>query len=127
MNQDYDVVIVGAGLIGLAMANDLAQQGLQIALVDANETLYRPLNAHHPEIRASAINHSSEQYLRALGVWHALQDGNRVLTYDRIEVKERDGTAYLEAQAQELGYANLGYIVENQNIQNELYERLIAY
>lgn len=133
MNQDYDVVIVGAGLMGLAIANDLASLPLKIALIESHFPIECALNPEKPEIRASAINHSSEHYLHQLGIWSELQQSGRVLTYDQIEVKERDEKmqndrtqkgARFSAAAADLGYPNLGYIIENQLIQNQLYHRL---
>lgn len=127
MDQDYDIVVIGAGMIGLALANDLAKEELRIAIVDESVTLFKSLDPNHPEIRASAINHSSEAYLKALGIWSDLMCSQRVLTYDRIDVKEREGKAKLEATSYDLGYANLGHIIENQLIQNQLYARLQAF
>lgn len=126
MNQ-FDIVIVGGGLVGLATAcalsrEDLHGNELQIAIIDAgfdsallsgDKTGYfnQPFPFTDPTIRASAINGASQHYFQQIGIWDDLY--HRVQEFSSIEVWEKGGNAYLKANCQDYGYSNLGCIIEN--------------
>mgnify|MGYP003463915763 CR=1 FL=1 len=70
--QRFDVVIAGAGLVGLALAPALARSGLSVALVDR-----APIAAPDPDpstwdARVYAISPGSAAFLRAIGAWQRL-------------------------------------------------------
>lgn len=63
MKSEYDIIIIGAGLVGLSTALACAHKGARIALIDA----VHPKTAA-PDGRASAIAASSLRMLETLGV-----------------------------------------------------------
>ena len=63
----FDVAVVGAGLVGLAAAIALAEQGKRIVLVDAKERAGYTSSTW--DARIYAITPSTEAFLKALGVW----------------------------------------------------------
>ena len=65
--QDYDIVVAGAGPVGLAFAGSLAGAGLRVALVDPQpaEALADPAD----DGREIALTDRSVSMLRALGAW----------------------------------------------------------
>ncbi|WP_276921374.1 FAD-dependent monooxygenase [Frischella perrara] len=121
---DFDVAIVGGGMIGLATACGLYQQGMKIAIISDNHQLYRELDEHQVEIRASAINYASQKYFQQIGIWNDLLASNRVQPFDSIDVQEVDGFASLNEHSVAYPHSHLGYIIENQLIQNTLYHKL---
>ena len=68
MELDYDVIIVGAGLVGLTAALTCAHKGLRAALLDARDI------DGHTDSRASALTMGSYNLLGHLGLHNALQD-----------------------------------------------------
>jgi ubiquinone biosynthesis UbiH/UbiF/VisC/COQ6 family hydroxylase len=64
---EFDVIIIGAGPAGLALATSLAQGGLNIALVERQsaDTLADP----GFDGREIAITHRSAEIMRSLGAW----------------------------------------------------------
>ena len=68
MELDYDVIIVGAGLVGLTAALTCAHKGLRAALLDAREI------DGHADKRASALTMGSYNLLGHLGL-HGALDG----------------------------------------------------
>lgn len=71
MEHDADILIVGGGLNGPALALALAQGGLSVAVIDA-----RPATARAEEAfdgRAYALALASVRVLQALGLWRGLQ------------------------------------------------------
>lgn len=116
MMQSYDVTIVGGGMVGLTLAKCLADSGLSIVIIEANESVVLPSK---PDTRASALSYSSKQLLQNLGVWQLLTS-ERVTSYETMEVWEKDSFGKINFDAQQVGESHLGYIVENKNIQNAL-------
>src|SRR5690606_24435066 len=115
IQTDYDVVIVGAGLTGAAMALALRDSGLRLGIVDA-----RPLQtsasigsaAPDFDARVSAITPASRKLFESLGVWDAMQQ-QRVSPYTHMHVREADGTGSIDFCAADVHALALGYIVEN--------------
>lgn len=111
-----DIVVIGAGCIGLTAAIGLANKGMRIVVVDASigeKTLTKP------ELRVSAISAASENIFRALNVWPAFEDA-RLAPYQLMKVWEKDSFGKIEFNAHTLGEPRLGHIIENDNIRNGL-------
>ena len=70
--QDYDIVIAGAGPVGLAFAGSLAGAGLRIALVDPQPAA--ALADPADDGREIALTDRSVATLRALGAWSRIPD-----------------------------------------------------
>lgn len=122
MNIHFDVVIVGGGLVGLATACALSQCDLKIAIIDTKIHQYNNLSSNELGIRASAINGASQRYFAQIGIWNDLCASQRVQDFTEIGVWEKNGQAHLSAHAQDFGYQNLGYIIENHVICYYLYQ-----
>lgn len=67
-----DVIIVGAGPVGLALACALADAGLVVTLVERQPRA--ALAAPAPDGREIALTHRSGAILRGLGLWQRLAD-----------------------------------------------------
>ncbi|MBR0343812.1 MAG: FAD-dependent monooxygenase, partial [Rudaea sp.] len=65
--NDFDVLIVGGGLVGTSLAIALDGSGLRVAQVEAVAPQIDP-NAN-PEERSLALARASVNALTALGVW----------------------------------------------------------
>ncbi|MEC7814665.1 MAG: FAD-dependent monooxygenase [Pseudomonadota bacterium] len=130
MKHTHDVVIVGAGMVGAALAVGLGQEGLRVALVDKTEPAsWHPAQA--PDLRVSALSAGSERYLHRLGAWPRIQ-AMRLTPYKRLAVWDqtrfpldqlvpRDLTT-VEFDAADLGASHLGHIVENTVTQQALWQ-----
>jgi 2-polyprenylphenol 6-hydroxylase len=128
MKTDFDIVIVGAGMVGTCMATLLARSQLcppaRIALVDA-----RPPTAPPPEadidLRVSAISRATERIFAFAGVWQEVRRA-RIHPYQRMHVWDAgstpNGSGALHFDAAEVGEPNLGYIVENRWLQWQLFD-----
>jgi 2-octaprenylphenol hydroxylase len=116
----YDIVIVGAGIVGLAMANELVDSPFSVALVDRQS-----LDAvdESVDVRVSAINPSALNRFRELGVMEApLAD--RVCAFDHMCVWDQTGAGQIAFDAAESGISELGAIIENRVLQNLLLARV---
>jgi 2-polyprenylphenol 6-hydroxylase len=123
--NNFDVIIIGGGMVGLATACALGEQSLRIAVIDDN--LKPTVLPDQPTVRASAINASSQRYFNQLGIWQDLLASQRVARFDAINVKEIAGFARLSANSHDYQYQELGHIIENQLIIQTLYQKALTY
>jgi len=132
MSRMYEVVIAGAGMVGLTVAalfaSSPAARRLQLRVVDAGpRPVYSP--AGDVGLRVSAISLGSVAILDRLGVWQDIL-ATRASGYERMCVWDSrsafDGPEALHFDAAEFAVPELGYIVENGLIQHALLCRLEA-
>jgi len=135
MSRDFDVTIVGAGVIGAAMGTLLVARKLcapgRVAIV-ADRLPPRPSSGVAAEtdadaapdadwdLRVFALSRASERLLHHCGVWNSLPP-QRVFAYERMCVWDASGapqgTGSLSFDCAEIGEPNLGFIVEGRALQ----------
>ncbi|MEA1889297.1 MAG: UbiH/UbiF/VisC/COQ6 family ubiquinone biosynthesis hydroxylase [Pseudomonadota bacterium] len=117
-DQQTDILIVGAGMVGSAAALSFARAGFSVSLVEANEL--PQWSASDYNLRVCAISAASERLLKDVGVWQQILD-SRASPYEHMHVWDDNGS--LDFDAADSGQAHLGYIVENNLINASLIER----
>jgi 2-polyprenylphenol 6-hydroxylase len=121
---ELDVVVVGAGAIGTALALALARDGFDVALVESRAP--KPWDAHADvDLRVVALAADSRALLDDLGAWRAIAS-SRAAPYRRMRVWDALAPGELALDAAERGDAALGWIVENTLIQSTLWDALDA-
>ena len=126
---EFDVVVVGGGMTGSALALGAASQGWKVALVESAPlaSLQAPLTpavtVDDIEPRVSAISVASERLLTELGAWPRVLQG-RHCAYTAMDVWDGDGTGRIRFSASELGAPALGTIVENRALVKALFDQL---
>lgn len=123
MNKQYDIIIIGGGMVGLTLACALGQQQFNIALVEA----YAPEDIKHNddyELRVSAISKSSQQILQSVNAWQGMLN-RRACAYQSMHVWDATGDGNIHFDAAELGLDSLGHIIENKVIQFSLLEQCL--
>ncbi len=119
-----EVAVVGGGMVGGALALGLAQQGFEVTVIEqAAPPAFDP--ASKPDVRISAISAASVDLLRGLGVWEAVL-AMRAHPYSRLETWEWEN-AHVAFDAAELKLPRLGYMVENNVLQQALWLALEAH
>jgi 2-polyprenyl-6-methoxyphenol hydroxylase-like FAD-dependent oxidoreductase len=112
---DHDVVIVGAGLVGLALAVALARAGLSVALADrGNVAAADAPSAATWDARVYAISPGSAVFLHGQGAWQTLPS-ERVAAVEAMEIFG-DAGGRLRFDAYDLGERALAWIVENREL-----------
>ncbi|MDX1300161.1 MAG: FAD-dependent monooxygenase, partial [Pseudomonas sp.] len=119
-----DLIIVGAGMVGSALALALQEAGLDILLVDGGSLSVKPFDNGAPfEPRVSALSMASQRVLERLGVWPGIV-ARRCSAYAEMQVWDGSGTGQIHFSAASVHAETLGHIVENRVVQDALLERL---
>ena len=81
---DYDVIVVGGGMVGLALTAKLAQLDLRVAVIDP-----KPVELEWEEgtidPRVSAITRASQQLFQDIDAWQLINDQDKS-AYQRMFV-----------------------------------------
>ncbi len=120
------VIVVGAGMVGAAMAIKLAQQGKSVQIIEKKLiNADAILASDQVDIRVSAINRFSENLLDELGAMPILRE-NRLAPYTQLEAFERGGDNLLFDCA-DINTSHLGHLIENNLIQASLWQQFAHY
>jgi 2-octaprenylphenol hydroxylase len=120
--NSFDVVIVGAGMVGATLACALGGSRLRVGVLEA--ALPGEVDPRVWDLRVSSISRASEAIYRNLGAWEGML-ARRVSPFREMVVWEDGGLVHFDAA--ELGEPHLGHIVENRVMQAALLERLAAH
>lgn len=111
--QFADIVIVGAGPVGMTLAIALASgdSPLRVLLLDN-----RPRRAWNTDPRALALAHGSRQLLERLGAWNA----SAGTSISDIHVSQRGGFGRTQIRATDYGTPALGYVMRYRDLARAL-------
>jgi len=111
---DYDVVIVGGGMVGGCLALALCQSSLRVAIIEA-----KPLVSAVSDDagkRAIALSWGSRCLLEQLDLWGALQESSVAIEHIHVSDKGHFGKTRLSAESQSVDA--LGYVVAAEQIES---------
>lgn len=124
MDMRADLLIVGAGMVGSALALALQHSGLEILLLDGSSLSVPRFDDAAPfEPRVSALSAASQRILDRLGAWQGISE-RRASPYSDMQVWDGSGTGQIHFSAASVHADVLGHIVENRVVQDGLLERL---
>lgn len=114
------MIIIGAGLTGLALANAMCDQGIAVTLIDRQEP--GAWDASQYGLRVSAISLASKALFESLNVWGNIQS-KRVSPYQHMQVWDAVTNAQIQFDAAEIAERYLGNIIENDVMIEALWEK----
>ena len=111
----HDVLIVGSGVMGVALASSINSDELSVGIIESNP---------QPSLsrRNLSINQKSLNFLKDLDVWKEIEPN--AYPYQKIKVWDQEGSGYIEFDSQEAGIDLLGHIVSEGQIQKSLIKKL---
>lgn len=112
---DYDLVIVGGGIVGLTLASALKNSGLNILLIEA-----KVASAAVAKGQAYAIHMLSALIYQGIGVWDKILP--QIAKYCQVRLSDADYPDVVEFQTSDLGTPELGYVAEHQALLQPLQE-----
>jgi len=124
---EFDVIIVGGGMVGASLACLLEHTPLRIALVDRNlfDGSAIPFKQEQPKFdpRVSAITSASKNLFQEIGIWPDIKQ-KRCCSYQQMHVWDADGTGSIHFSAADINQSELGTIIENSIVSAALYNKL---
>ena len=118
--MDFDVVIIGGGLVGASLAAALKSSGLSLALLESQPA---PAGNEGWDSRIYAISPGNAKFLADCGAWQHL-DMRRVQPVSEMRVFGDEG-AELDFSAYQIGAPELNFILENRLLQQALWAQLL--
>lgn len=120
--SEFDVAVVGGGMVGASFALALAATPLKIAVVEG----FAPDSRAQPSFdeRTTALGNASRRIFESLGIWKRIAAEASAIRAIHISDAGRFGFARLDAREQ--GVEAFGYVVANRVIGAALWERLSA-
>jgi len=119
--KQFDVILVGAALVGTSAAVALAEQGLKVALFDRKMPDFQPENGSVWDSRIYAISPGNADWLKALNVWQRMSL-DRVAPIDVMHIYSDHNSEPLVFSADEAHADNLGFILENAQLHQALWQ-----
>ncbi len=120
--MDYDILIVGGGMVGATLACALGDSPLRVGVIEPQAA-----DRHWPrekyDIRVSAITRATQRVFAAVGAWPGMVE-RRVSPYRAMAVWDASGSGHIEFDCVDIAEPDLGLIVENSVILAALLERL---
>eukprot|EP01091_Cochliopodium_minus_P011915 TRINITY_DN349_c0_g1_i2.p1 TRINITY_DN349_c0_g1~~TRINITY_DN349_c0_g1_i2.p1 ORF type:complete len:512 (-),score=130.84 TRINITY_DN349_c0_g1_i2:24-1559(-) len=148
-DKEYDILIVGGGMIGPTLAQSLLStplsSHLKIGIIESNKlempdslkknnteqdnTNQNSENidsekSNHPELRVSTLSPSTVRLLESIGVWDDIQSTGRVAPFYSMKVWDSIGMGSIEFNASDLNLTSLGFVVENKLVTSSLFSKL---
>ncbi|PCH59654.1 MAG: hypothetical protein COC05_06475 [Gammaproteobacteria bacterium] len=126
MQYDYDIIIVGANIVGATLACALADSGLKLLVIDAYKPDFEWANNTNDDtydLRVSALTSASSNLFEKLGIWPKLIK-QRPSPFRALHVWNEDANNKLNFDSADIGDACLGHIVENRRVQHALHQAL---
>ena len=103
--KEADIVIVGAGVVGLSAALAIAATKLNVLVVDGQPSHLPPSNDRDLSKwarRVTALTPASTKFLSELDVWQTMSDSDRLGPYTDMVVWDSEGTGFVEFDAKSL-------------------------
>ncbi|MFV1983217.1 MAG: UbiH/UbiF/VisC/COQ6 family ubiquinone biosynthesis hydroxylase [Thiohalomonadales bacterium] len=131
-DTNFDIVIVGGGIVGVTLACSLAtlfkasNTEIKIALLEAREVKFEKILKNKFDIRVSAITRASQRVFTDIDVWSIIET-KRLCQFTDMFVWDDTGVGEIQFDSADIGEPYLGNIIENTVILSSLYERLSSF
>lgn len=121
MKQDYDILIVGAGIVGTSLALALSNLPLRIALIE--QSPFKAFDTHLPESKPIALNLASLRIFQALNVWSDLKVYASPIK--AVYISKQGCFTQSRINAKDLGVSQLGGIIPAAYLGQQLIKSLL--
>jgi 2-octaprenyl-6-methoxyphenol hydroxylase len=119
IENDYDIIIAGGGMIGTCLALALAPLKLRVAVVEPVQRT----NAEQPSFddRSTALSRSTQRMFEAMRLWPEVVAASTPIKHIHVSDQGRFGFSHIDADEQKV--EALGYVVINRVLGEVLQSR----
>ncbi|MEK6592771.1 MAG: UbiH/UbiF family hydroxylase [Pseudomonadota bacterium] len=122
MPRNFDIIIVGGGLVGASLALALRSADLSVAVVEPDPPI-TPAAEGTRDNRVYAISPGSADFLSACGIWQTLPQ-ERLARVEAMQIYGDDDSSRLDFSAYDAGLRELAFIAGNSLLQQAAWQRL---
>ena len=119
-NTDFDLIIVGGGMVGASLACALDKQDLRIAIIEA--VPYQADQQPSYDDRAIALSFGTRRIFDGMDLWPDIQP--QVTPIERIHVSDQGRFGFTRLDCQQEGVDALGYVITARELGSSLINRL---
>ncbi len=112
VKTDYDILIIGGGMVGASLAAALSNQPLRIGIIEST-SLSAKIQPSYDD-RIIALSYGSRCILKSIGVWEELQSD--ICPIDKIHVSDRGHCGFTRLNAADESVEALGYVIPSRSI-----------
>ncbi len=118
--EEFDIAIIGGGMVGASLALALAAAGRRIVLIEGTS----PDSGAHQSFdeRTTALGNASRRILEALGVWPGIAAHCGIIR--AIHVSDAGRLAFARLAAREQGIEAFGFVVPNRVLGAALWDQI---
>lgn len=121
MSTDYDLIIVGGGMVGASLSLALAEQPLRIALIEA----YPLSEDQQPNYddRGIALSYGSQRIFETMGLWSSIEPHATPIKHIHVSDRGHFGVTRISAEQEQV--PALGQVVIAKAMGHELNQALL--
>ncbi|MFT5591999.1 MAG: 2-octaprenyl-6-methoxyphenol hydroxylase [Oceanicoccus sp.] len=126
MKNSFDVIIVGAGMVGASLALLLRKymaQGLSVALIDDHQIDATQGQQPSFDDRTTALSLGTQRIFEALSLWSGLASASCAI--EHIQVSQQGQFGRVRLHAKDESVAALGYVIPNRALGQVLSQALL--
>ena len=121
-NTDYDLIIIGGGMVGASLAISLAEQPLRIALVEAAPLRSGEISPPNYDDRAIALSFGARRIFEGMGLWSDISPQTTAINHIHVSDQGRFGFTRLDAKQEKVDA--LGYVATARQLGASLMDKL---
>lgn len=124
----YDVVVVGGGIVGSALACQLKSnpvfKGKKVAVIEtAPPAVAGPVEEDSPDLRVYTITPASRALFESAKVWDKMPESHKA-SFKDMQVWDAMGDGFIRFNAEKAGRDSLGHVVESKVLVRALHDRM---
>ncbi|KAG2772761.1 hypothetical protein PC129_g1371 [Phytophthora cactorum] len=124
----YDVVVVGGGLVGSALACQLKShpvfKGKNVAVIEPAAPPVAPsVEEDSPDLRVFTITPASQKLLESTGAWNLIANDHTAVFKD-MQAWDAMGDGFIRFDAKKMDKEVLGHVVEHRVLVRALHDRM---
>lgn len=120
----HDIIIIGAGPVGLSFAKSLADSGLNILILEKQPENF--VAEPKPDGREIALTHLSKDILTKLGIWQNIPE-NEISPLKEAKVVNGDFKDSLHFESHDNVEGALGFLIPNYLIRKAIYDSVAPH
>lgn len=123
LETEFDIVIVGGGMVGASLAIALGNLPLKVALIEAVE--FESNTQPSYDDRTIALSYGSKRIFDTLGIWSRVE-ASGATAIQHIHISDRGRFGFSRLAAADAGVEAMGWVVENRALGQALKPLLAA-